>query len=80
MEAVDEFEAEGDHQGDAEEKEGRGAFNDRAGRLDVIVNVVGGEQQAAANNGKKNNHGLHIDRVIELWGRTSGVLRGGING
>ncbi len=77
--AVDEFEPKGDHQSDAKQEVRQSTFDDRPGRFDVVMHTKSSEQQSAANNRKKNNHGLHIDRMIELWGRTSRFLRGGIN-
>ena len=75
VKAVDELEAESDHQGDAQKKKGQDAFDRRARRLDVAVDAIGREEQAAAYDAQKNDDGPHVDRMIELGLRTFGLGR-----
>ena len=66
MEAVDELEAERDEKGDGEQQVGEQADGLGAGRLDLVEDAVGGEEQPDRHDGAEDDEAHRAHRLVEV--------------
>src|SRR3954454_5492891 len=76
VEAVDEFEAERDQEGDDKEDIGQVARDPRAGRIDIRIDAVGHIEQARGEDAEEQDQCQRIEALVEIWPRSRLDRRG----
>jgi hypothetical protein len=75
VEAVREFEAERDQQGDEQQDKWHVGCHRGVGRIDIDVQAVGDEQQSTGQNPTKQDHGQRIEAFVEIGPPHCGLNR-----